>query len=134
MEYKLSVKDYHHALKENRLLGLKCRDCGSVTVPPRMACRKCSGLDLEVVQLSGKGRVTTFTSIHVASAERHGHTPYLVVMVALEEGPWIMGNLSGLDAHLASMELIGRGVEMVTPFPLITAKEDGVAPLFRLLD
>jgi uncharacterized protein len=134
VEYKLSVKDYLLALKENRLLGLKCRECGAVTVPPRMACRSCSGLDLEVQRLAGRGWVVTFTSIHVASAERHGQAPYLVVMVELDEGPWIMGNLSGLDPHLASMELIGKRVEMITPSLVLKTKEDGVAPLFKLLD
>jgi hypothetical protein len=132
MEYKLSIKDYTAALKENRPLGLKCLDCGAVTVPPRMACRSCASSALEVSALSGRGKIVTFTSIHVASAERHGHTPYLVVMVELEEGAWLMGNLSDFDPDLASMELIGRAVETITPPTIIEAKVDGVAPMFRL--
>jgi uncharacterized OB-fold protein len=132
MEYKLSIKDYTAALKENRLLGLKCRDCGAVTVPPRMVCRQCAGLALDITPLSGHGKIVTFTSIHVASEERHGHTPYLVVMVELQEGAWIMGNLSDLDPHLASMELIGKAVETITPPVLIETRVDGVAPMFRL--
>jgi uncharacterized OB-fold protein len=132
LEYKLSVKDYTAALKENRLLGLKCHSCGAVTVPPRMVCRSCSSSDLSAIQLAGRGKIVTFTSIHVASEDRHGHTPYLVIMVELEEGAWIMGNLGGFDPHLASMELIGKPVEMITPPSIIKTKEDGVAPLFKL--
>jgi uncharacterized protein len=134
MEYKLSIKDYTAALKDNRLLGLKCQHCGEVTVPPRMACRKCGSPDMKIVRLSGRGRIVTFTSIHVATEERYGHTPYLVVMVELEEGAWVMGNLDGLEPQLASMELIGRAVETTTPPSVIKTKEDGVAPMFILRD
>jgi uncharacterized protein len=132
VEYKLSIRDYTAALKENRLLGLRCQECGAVTVPPRMVCRHCASPDLEVIQLSGRGKIVTFTSIHVPSEERRGHSPYLVVMVELEEGAWIMGNLSGPDPHLASMELIGKDVETITPPSVVKTKEDGVAPMFQL--
>lgn len=133
MEYKLSLKDYTAALKENRLMGLRCQACGAVSVPPRMTCRRCSSPDLSAAQLAGRGKIVTFTSIHVASEERHGHTPYLVIMVELEEGTWLMGNLSGFDPHLASLDLIGKPVEMITPPSIIKTKEDGVAPTFKLI-
>ncbi len=38
MEYKLTFKGYNEALKENKLLGLKCQECGTITVPPKMVC------------------------------------------------------------------------------------------------
>ena len=57
MEYKLTFKEYNEALKEDRLLGLKCKECGVVTVPPKIVCRKCTSPDLEVVQLTGKGKI-----------------------------------------------------------------------------
>lgn len=131
MESKISIQEYMKALKDNRLMGLKCRECGFITAPPRLACRKCGSLDNEVVQLSGKGAVVTFTSIHIGVESRKGKTPYLVAMVKLDEGPWIMGNLEGLDAATATLDLIGKRVVMKNP-PLETIPPQGIAPLFVL--
>ncbi len=133
MEPKISVKEYLTALTENRLLGLKCKDCGFVTAPPRLACRKCGNQDAEVVELSGKGKIVTFTSVHIPPESRRGQTPYLVVMVELDEGPWIMGNLNGTDPANATMELIDKRVIMKNqPLSGEQKPEDGVAPLFVL--
>jgi len=137
MEYKLTFKDYNEALKLNKLLGLKCKKCGAVTVPPKMVCRKCVSLDMEVVELTGKGKIQTFTICNVASEGREGEVPYVILLVELDEGPWIMGNLTGVDPKAATMELIGKSVKMkqakVFPGDKYSAG-DGAAPLFGLED
>ena len=112
MEYKLTFKEYNEALKEDKLLGLKCRQCGAITVPPKMVCRKCTSQDLETVELKGTGEIKTFTTVHVASEGREGEVPYTIVLVKLDEGPWIMGNLTGIDPTQATMDLVGKRVKM----------------------
>ena len=67
MEYKLTFKEYSEALKKNKLLGLKCNSCATVTVPPKMVCRKCASTDMDIVELSGKGKIETFTTVQVAA-------------------------------------------------------------------
>jgi uncharacterized protein len=133
MQYKLSIQDYMAALRENKLLGLKCRNCDTVTAPPRMVCRKCTGTDLDIIELSGKGRIVTFTSVFVPPDAFVGKTPYLVVMVELEEGPWLMGNLDGTDPSSASMNLMGKQVKTIKRPPSGEPKpEDSIVPLFML--
>jgi uncharacterized OB-fold protein len=135
MAYRLTSKDYYEALKQDRLLGLKCRECGAVTVPPAMVCRECAGPDLEIVELNGTGTIRTFTTVFVAAEGRESELPYTIVMVVLDEGPWLMGNLDGIDPKLASMELIGKKVKLghkVFPGDKYSAGE-GVSPLFRLV-
>jgi uncharacterized protein len=131
MEPKITVKAYQEALKDNRLLGLKCKDCGFITTPPRLACRECGSLENEIVQLSGRGAIATFTSIHVGVESRKGKTPYLVAMVKLDEGPWIMGNLEGIDASAATLDLVDKKVVMKVPH-VETIPPEGIAPLFVL--
>ena len=135
MEYKLTFKDYNEALKLNKLLGLKCKKCGTVTVPPKMVCRKCASPDMEVIELAGKGKIQTFTTCNVASEGRENEVPYIILLVELDEGPWIMGNLTGVDPNEASMELIGKRVEIkqakVFPGDKYSAG-DSAAPLFGL--
>ncbi len=112
MEQKLYFKDYNDALKQNKLLGLKCRSCGAITIPPKMACRQCADTDMEVTEVKGSGKIRTFTTVFVGAEGREAEVPYIIVMVELEEGPWIMGNLEVSDPRTASMELIGKKVKM----------------------
>ena len=135
MEHKLTFTDYNEALKQNELLGLKCNSCGAITVPPKMVCRQCTGTDLEVVRLKGSGKIRTFTTVFVAAEGREDEVPYTIVMVELDEGPWIMGNLDGIDPKEASMVLIGKKVTMghiVFPGDKYSAGE-GARPLFSLV-
>ena len=132
MEYKLTFKDYNEALKENKLLGLKCKECGAITVPPKMVCRQCTSLDMDIIELGGKGKIVTFTTVNVASEGRQDELPYIIVLVELDEGPWIMGNLIDIDPNEAAMELIGKRVKMghkVFPGDKYSAGE-GARPLF----
>ena len=112
MEYKLAFKEYNEALRQNKLLGLKCQDCGAITVPPKMACRKCTSPDMDIVELSGKGKIKTFTTVNVAPEGRESELPYIIVLVELDEGPWLMGNLIDNNPANANMELIGKRVKM----------------------
>lgn len=112
MECKLTFKDYNEALKKNKLLGLKCNSCGTVTVPPKMVCRQCASPDMDITELNGKGKIETFTTVNVAPEGREDECPYMIVLAELDEGPWIMGNLTGIDPNKATMELIGKRVKM----------------------
>ena len=137
MEYKLTFKDYTEALKENKLLGLKCKACGNITVPPKMVCRQCTSPDMEIIQLKGTGKIQTFTTVNVTSEGRDNEVPYIIVLVQLDEGPWIMGNLGGIDPSKATMEqLIDKKVKMekgeIFPGDKYSAGE-GARPLFRMV-
>ena len=136
MEHKLIFKDYNEALQQNRLLGLKCRSCGAITVPPKIACRQCAGSELDVTVVKGSGKIRTFTTVNVAADGREDEVPYTIVMVELEEGPWLMGNLEGIDPQNTSMELIGKNVAMGNK--LFSGDKysagEGARPVFRTVD
>ncbi len=136
MEHKLIFKDYSEALKQNKLLGLKCRACGAITTPPKMVCRQCASPDMDIIELKGSGKIRTFTTVYVASEGREDEVPYTIVMVELDDGPWIMGNLGDFDPAQASMELVGKKVKMghkVFPGDKYSAGE-GARPLFSLVN
>ena len=134
MEHKLIFKDYSEALKQNKLLGLKCKQCGTITVPPKITCGECAGTDIEVIELSGKGEIQTFTTVFVPPEGREAECPYIIVLVKLDEGPWIMGNLTGIEPDKTTMEIMGKRVKMghaVFPGDKYSAG-DGASPLFSL--
>jgi uncharacterized OB-fold protein len=106
MEYKLTYRKYAEALKNGRLLGLKCRHCQAFTVPPKIVCIECNSHEMDIVELRGVGTIRTFTVIRVAP--EGFKAPYIVGEVELEEGPWLMGNIVQIDPDRATLDLIGR--------------------------
>ncbi len=132
--YKLTHLQYFAALKENILKGLKCLDCGTITVPPKATCDECGSTNQEVTQLSGEGVIKTFTVIRVAP--EGFKAPYVVVLTQLREGPWLTGLLNSTNPESVTMELIGKKVKLghqVVQHMKHTAGE-GVVPLFSLVD
>ncbi len=112
MDQKLKFKEYNEALKQNKLLGLKCNQCGQVSANPRMACGKCGSTDLQVIELKGEGTILTFTTIFVPPEGRESECPYTIALVDLDEGAAIMGNLTGVDPNKVSIDVIGKKVKM----------------------
>ena len=109
MVIKLSFKEYDVALRQGRLLGLKCR-CGDVLCPPRGVCQRCGNSELEVVQLSGKGKIASFTTLFVAAEGRDRELPYALALVVLEEGPYLIGRIDTNCADKLDMSIIGKAV------------------------
>ena len=112
MKHALIYKDYNDALKENRILGVKCLACGQVMTPPKMVCPSCGASDMEITEFKGTGKVRTFTTVYVGAEGREAEVPYVIVIVELDEGPWIMGNLDGIDPKEVSMDIVGKPVSI----------------------
>lgn len=104
MPEKLTVEAFYSEGKNGSLTGLRCKE-GHVTVPPRHSCRICGSEELTVVQLSGRGTISSFTEVYSKSKEFPLETPYTLALVTLEEG----GNLMGV---LKSKAEIGRAVQV----------------------
>jgi len=76
-----------------------------------MTCQECGGTDLDIVELGKGGKIVTFSVVNVAPEGRQNEVPYIIVLVKLDEGPWIMGNLIDIDPARASMDLIDKEVK-----------------------
>jgi hypothetical protein len=136
MDYTIPYKTYNESLKKNKLLGLKCKECSTITCPPKMTCQECTGTDLEQFELKGTGKIVSFTTSHVAPQGREAEAPYTIVLVELDEGPWIMGNLIDIDPRKVDIQIMGKKVYMghkVFPGDIYSAGE-GVRPLFSFAE
>lgn len=110
MEYKLTFDQYQQGLEEGKFLGLQCNGCNTVTFPPMGVCRSCSGTDLKIAEIRGEGTIRTFTVVRVAPEGKKA--PYIVAMVEVDEGAWVMGNLVDTNPDEADMGLIGKRVKL----------------------
>lgn len=82
--------------KQHELRFQQCAACGLVRWPPAFLCPRCHSSQATWRLSSGLGKVFTFTVYH--AAYHPGFTadlPYVVAVVALDEGPHLMTNIVG---------------------------------------
>lgn len=112
---------YWEAAREGRLLFRQCKSCGKRHFMPRHLCPQCWSDQLEWVQSQGLGSVQTFSVVHRAPTPDFGaHTPYVIALIDLDEGPRMFANIVGGDAlqvaigdHVSVVfEDRGEGVKM----------------------
>jgi uncharacterized protein len=104
----------------------RCRDCGSATHTPAVLCAGCASRDLEWVDSAGRGEIYSWTRVWRPATPAFV-TPYVPLIVTMEEGWQVLANLVGCDdADVA----VGLPVEVE-----FHALEDGFAlPYFHLAD
>ena len=91
-----------------RLLGSRCGACGEAFFPRRLVCAKCLAEGCEDVELGPRGRLWTWTYVHVPLfAKKHARVEaYGVGQDALPEGPRVQSILQGgSDEFTIGMEM-----------------------------
>jgi hypothetical protein len=91
------------------LLGRKCQDCGETFFGQPRFCLKCTSSNMEPVELSSQGVVTTYTIVRQAPPGWQGSVPYLLATVKLPEGPSIASEV--VDCADEDLK-VGMPVEM----------------------
>ncbi len=97
-----TIESYLEFIRNKKLMGSKCKDCGETYVPVRKLCTKCNTANMEWVEMLGKGKVAAFTSITVGTPffveKGYGRNkPYCFSVIKLDEGPMVSGQLVGVD-------------------------------------
>jgi uncharacterized protein len=86
---------FYEKLRMGELQVARCRDCGNYLMPPSPVCKNCMSRNLEWVELSGNGRVISFSEIHVTSAKFKDLVPYIVAVIETTEGVRMAGMVKG---------------------------------------
>ncbi len=83
----MSVPSYWREMPHRyRLEAGKCTKCGTIVFPKRLVCPECKNREFETVQLERKGKLVTYTVIHVATSQFTDQIPYAVGVVELNDG------------------------------------------------
>jgi uncharacterized protein len=109
-EQHFTIEQFYKFLQQQKLMAGKCLKCGKIHLPPRPMCDNCFGQQFEWVQISGKGKLITYTVINVAPAQFQNMTPYSVGIVELEGGLKIPGLIQ------ATQEQLKIGMELTLDF------------------
>ncbi len=93
------------------LYGVKCTKCEECFFPPRRICPNCRRASrLESVKLDTRGEVVTYTIIHSAPEGFEKHTPYVMAIVKLKDGPMLTTQI--VDCEIEDVR-IGMPVKVV---------------------
>ena len=105
------VTDFAVHLKDGRLMGSRCKECGYETFPPRADCPECMSGEFEYREISGKGKVFTYSRIDSAPTGFDDVAPYTITVVELEDGGRLLG---WLGESIPEADLgIGMDVQVV---------------------
>lgn len=107
----LHTAPYWEGAARGELLLQRCKDCGAFRHPPTPMCSSCTSLETEWVPAGGRGEVFSYTiAHHVVHPAMADKVPYAIVLIKLEEGPYIISNLVDCENDLVR---IGMPVEVV---------------------
>jgi uncharacterized OB-fold protein len=106
-----TIEQFYKFLQQGKLMAGKCQKCGKIHLPPRLLCDNCFSQDFQWLQVSGKGKLLTYTVIHVAPQQFQNLIPYSVGIVELESGLKIPGMLQSI-----TQEKLKIGVELTLDF------------------
>lgn len=118
----LNAGFYERAATTGRLHFQRCDECGVWRHPPRFRCAACSSDSWSWSPVSGRGRVFSWTVTHrPVDPAFAAELPYAVLVVEMEEGVRMVGNLIGLApselqldlAVMAELETVAEAVALV---------------------
>ncbi|MCW4009142.1 MAG: Zn-ribbon domain-containing OB-fold protein [Candidatus Bathyarchaeota archaeon] len=106
-----TIEQFYKFMSEGKVMAAKCRKCGKIHLPPRPICDNCYAQEFSWTEVSGKGKLLTYTIIHVAPPQFQPLVPYPVGIVQLENGLRLPGMISGVaEAQLKA------GIELTVDF------------------
>lgn len=108
-KYPFTIEQFYKFVSERKLMAAKCKKCGTILLPPRPMCTKCFSSDLEWVELKNKGKLLTYTVIHVSSKQFESLIPYAVGIVKLGDGPKLPGMIQDVEPEKIS---VGMSLEV----------------------
>jgi uncharacterized OB-fold protein len=98
------------AARDGRLVVERCSDCGVDSFPPRGMCRSCRSRDAHFVDVTGPGRVYSFTVNHQRWMPDM-EVPFAIVLVEFADHPGVRvtGRVRGCAVEDV---VVGMGVDV----------------------
>ena len=107
----LGAEFYERAATTGALHLQRCDACSTWRHPPRIRCAACGSDAWAWHPVAGTGRLFTWTVTHRATDPAFAdELPYAIVVVELDEGPRIVGNVVGIAPAELRLDLPVRVV------------------------
>jgi hypothetical protein len=106
-----TIEQFYKNINQGKLLAGKCKKCGKIHLPPRPICDDCYSRDFDWTAVPTKGKLLTFTVIHIAPVQFQSMAPYAMGIVQLENGLKIPGMIRAI-----ALEQIKVGMDLIIDF------------------
>ena len=103
------TNDFVEYLKNEKVMGTRCNDCGLVFFPPRTDCHQCLTSNTEWFEIKGTGKLVTYSQLQFAPIGFQEDVPYSIAL--LDYGEY---KVFGRIAAEISADEIKVGMEMTT--------------------
>jgi uncharacterized protein len=89
-------REFWAGCRRHELRLQRCAECGRARFTPRPGCPWCGALRFDWFTASGRGQVFSWTVVHRPTLPAfESLLPYAAVLVRLDEGPFLVGQLRG---------------------------------------
>jgi len=75
------VNDFVDYLEDGKIMTTRCKDCGLVFFPPRADCYQCLSSNMEWVEISGSGRLISYSKLEYAPVGFGHDLPYSIAVL-----------------------------------------------------
>jgi uncharacterized OB-fold protein len=96
-EPTFGIESFYMFIGEGKLMAARCNKCSKILLPPRPICNTCFNKNFRWVELKRRGRLLTYTIIHVAPKQFEPLAPYAVGIVKLNDGPQLLGMIRDVE-------------------------------------
>lgn len=101
----MNTQPFWDAAKQGKLVIQYCKDTGKPQFFPRPVSMANGKRNLEWREVSGRGKVYSYTNTFSAWPGHEDRVPYLVALVELEEGVRILANLFNVKAEDVKIDM-----------------------------
>ena len=127
------TKKWYDYLEEGKLMGLKCKRCGTVHFPPYPICRECSGMEMEWTEIEGTAMAEQIVLVSAPDQWFAEYAPYYFVYAITAEGSAFDSMLLGLECEPDEVLEKIRG-KLPFKVKMEIQKRDGYSyPVYRYL-
>ena len=96
----METQPFWDGCREGKFLLRHCNACGRDHYYPRPFCPSCWGDDVSWKEASGRGKLYTYSIVHVNDLPPFNErVPYVAAIVELDEGPRMMTRIVDCDAE-----------------------------------
>jgi hypothetical protein len=88
------VNDFIDYLEQGKVMATRCMDCGLTFFPPRADCYHCLASNMEWIEVSGTGKLVTYSKLEYAPIGFGDDLPYAIAL--LDYGDYkVFGRIAG---------------------------------------
>jgi uncharacterized OB-fold protein len=75
------TNDFVDYLEKGKVMGTKCKDCGALYFPPRSDCSKCLDSNMEWFEVSGTGKLLSYSELKYGPVGFENDLPYTIALL-----------------------------------------------------